>query len=194
MDEKEAVIHLQKGDFAGLEFLVRQYQVRAVYAAFLITQDRDLAEDVVQSAFIKVTEKIHQFDDSRPFAPWFYRIVTNDAVKLAQKQGRLQSIEEESDEETLALARYLVGDDPDPQWQLELKETSQHLQQAMQVLKPEQRAVVVMRYYLELSEKEMADKLDKPLSTIKWWLRCARKELSGLLSPDGRYIGGGRLK
>jgi RNA polymerase sigma-70 factor (ECF subfamily) len=194
MDEKEAVIHLQNGDLAGLEFLVRQYQVRAVYAAFLIVQDRELAEDVVQSAFLKVAEKIHLFDDSRPFAPWFYRIVSNDAVKLAQVQGRLQSIEEDPDEDTLALAQYLIDDHPDPELQLAQKETSQQIQRAMQQLKPEQRAVVVMRYYLELSEKEMADKLDRPLSTVKWWLHTARKELSGLISPDGRDNGGGRLK
>ena len=42
----------------------------------------------MQSAFVKVAERIHQFDDERPFAPWFLRIVINDALKSAKKQKR----------------------------------------------------------------------------------------------------------
>jgi DNA-directed RNA polymerase specialized sigma24 family protein len=52
----------------------------------------------------------------------------------------------------------------------------------VQSLPPEQRAVVVMRYFLNLSEVEMSAKMDRPLSTIKWWLRDARKRLSSLMN------------
>ena len=48
---------------------------------------------------------------------------------------------------------------------------------AIQSLLPEQRAVVVMRYFLEMSEAEMSTEMSRPLSTIKWWLREARKRL-----------------
>jgi len=53
---------------------------------------------------------------------------------------------------------------------------------AMQSLAPEQRAVIVMRYFLEMSEADMVAKLERPLSTVKWWLRDARDRLRKLLS------------
>jgi RNA polymerase sigma-70 factor (ECF subfamily) len=89
MEDQIAISRLKRGDLKGLEALVIRYQVRAVHAAYMIVFDRGLAEDVVQTAFVKVAERIRQFDESRPFAPWFFRIVVNDALKLAQKQKRL---------------------------------------------------------------------------------------------------------
>ena len=47
MDERQAIARLKQGDLGGLEFLVRTYQLQALHAAYLIVQDRDLAEDIV---------------------------------------------------------------------------------------------------------------------------------------------------
>ena len=73
--DQQGVALLKAGNIEGLAALVREHQVRAVHAALLITCDRGLAEDVVQDAFLQVYRKIAQFDDSRPFSPWFLRIV-----------------------------------------------------------------------------------------------------------------------
>ena len=85
MEEREAIARLNRGDIAGLETLVRQYQVQAVRTAYLITRDRALAEDIVQAAFLRVYERIGQFDTKRPFGPWFLRSVVNDAIKAATR-------------------------------------------------------------------------------------------------------------
>lgn len=69
MTEQEAIQALRRGDVAGLEVLVRRYQLKAVHAAFLVTQDKGTAEEVVQNAFLRVAERIDQFDVTRPFAP-----------------------------------------------------------------------------------------------------------------------------
>jgi DNA-directed RNA polymerase specialized sigma24 family protein len=53
--------------------------------------------------------------------------------------------------------------------------------QAMHRLTPEERAVIVMRYFLEMSEADMSVKMERPLSTIKWWLREARNRLRSLI-------------
>ena len=50
MDEREAIARLRSGDISGLEFLVRRYQTEATRIAQVITRDRGLSEDVVQSA------------------------------------------------------------------------------------------------------------------------------------------------
>jgi len=182
MEDRIAISHLQQGDLNGLESLVRRYQVQAVQAAYLIVHERALAEDVAQGAFVKVAERIHQFDERRPFAPWFFRIVLNDALKAAKKQQRDLPLEEQSDEITSTLASWLIDSAPNPEQLLEEKEARAKILNAIQSLPPELRATIVMRYFLELSEVDMSAKMDRPISTIKWWLRDARKRLYELLN------------
>lgn len=68
MDEHDVIARLKGGDIAGLELLVRRYQAEAIHAAYLIARDRALAEDLVQAAFLRVYERIAQFDATRrPF-------------------------------------------------------------------------------------------------------------------------------
>jgi len=88
MEEHEVIARLKRGDIAGLETLVRKYQVQAVRIAYLITRDRALTEDIVQAAFLRAYERIGQFDAERPFGPWFLRSVVNDAVKAAARRER----------------------------------------------------------------------------------------------------------
>ena len=177
MDDRIAISRIKQGDLNGLDLLVNRYQVRAVHAAYLVVYDRALAEDIAQSAFVKAAERIDQFDEERPFEPWFFRIVLNDAIKAAKKRRQTISLDQAPDGLTRKLAAWLTDPAPQP-WQLtEQNETRQVVLKAIQSLSPEQRAVVVMRYFLEMSEAEMSTEMDRPLSTIKWWLREARKRL-----------------
>ena len=184
MEDLIAVSRLRQGDLNGLETLVNRYQVQAVHAAYLIVFDRGLAEDVAQSAFVKVAERIYQFDEKRPFAPWFFRIVVNDALKIAKKQKRAISLDEQLDETTAHLVTLLVDPHPLPEQWLEEKQTRENILKAIQSLPPEQRAVIVMQYFLDMSEKDMSAKIERPLSTIKWWLRDARKRLRSLMDTS----------
>lgn len=180
MDDRIAISRIKQGDLNGLDSLIRRYQVQAVHAAYLILYDRALAEDVAQTAFVKTVEHIHQFDETRPFAPWFFRIVVNDALKVAKKQKQHFPLEE-LDEQTKQITELLIHSDLRPEQQIEQKETREHILKAIQCLPPEQRAVIVMRYFLDMSEADMSTKMNRPLSTIKWWLRSARKRLSDLM-------------
>ena len=185
MEDRIAVSRLKQGDLTGLESLVNRYQVQAVHAAYLIVYDRALAEDVVYTVFLRVAERIHQFDEERPFAPWFFRIVANDALKAAKKQNRVISLDEQLDESTVQLAQWLMDSSTHPEQLLEEKETGQMILKAIQSLPPEQRVTVVMRYFLDMSEAQLSTKMDRPLSTIKWWLRDARKRLYDLIRLQG---------
>jgi RNA polymerase sigma-70 factor (ECF subfamily) len=88
------------------------------------------------------------------------------------------------DEDASALSTWLVDSAPQPEPSLEANQIRERLLQAIQSLPPEQRAVVVMRYYLEMSEADMSAKMARPLSSIKWWLRDARKRLNELIADD----------
>ena len=180
MDERKAIERLKGGDPGGLEHLVKAHQVRAVRAAYLICRDRPLAEDVVQGAFVKSYEKIGGFDERRPFGPWFNRIVVNDAIKAASRRERTTRHEGGSPDASLQ--------DPgtSPHDLLEEAEERRRVWTALAELPPVQRAAIVQRYYLGMSEAEMAGSGKSPPGTIKWRLHAARKRLSGLLRPESR--------
>jgi RNA polymerase sigma-70 factor (ECF subfamily) len=182
MKEQEAIARLKQGDIGGLETLVHQYQTQAMRAAYLITRDSALAEDIVQAAFLRVYERIAQFDSSRPFGPWFSRIVVNDAIKAAARRERQVSLEREAGTNEITWADLLSDRQPGPADLAEAAEIRQLVWKALGQLPPKQRAVVVMRYYLGLSESEMVAQLTSPPGTIKWRLHAARARLRALLS------------
>jgi RNA polymerase sigma-70 factor (ECF subfamily) len=183
MEDRIAISRLKQGDLSAVEPLVKRYQVQAVHAAYAIVRDRAVAEDVAQTAFVKVVERIHQFDEECAFGPWFFRIVVNDAIKAAKKQKRTVSLDEQLDGPTAQLAEWLIHPDLKPEQLVEQREVREAILNAMGHLTPEQRAVVMMRYFLEMSEADMSAKMDRPLSTVKWWLRDARNRLRNLIGP-----------
>ncbi|MDP9375916.1 MAG: RNA polymerase sigma factor [Chloroflexota bacterium] len=188
MDERQAIARLQRGDITGLDPLVRRYQVEALRAAVLITRDRALAEDIVQAAFLRVYERIDQFDAGRPFAPWFLRGVVRDAVKLATQQRRqvpLDGFERVEIARPTGLAR---SPDNDPLALLERAETRQEIAAALAQLTPSQRAVLVQRHVLGLSERAVAAGLALPPGTVKSRLHAARARLRRLLRPPSPAV------
>src|SRR5690242_14422575 len=98
MDDIQAIQRLKGGDISGLETLVARYQARAIRAAFLVTSDETLAEDVVQDVFVRIYQRIGQFDASRPFEPYLLRSVVNAALNAAQRSRRHLSMEGDLDQ------------------------------------------------------------------------------------------------
>jgi RNA polymerase sigma-70 factor, ECF subfamily len=181
MDEQQAIARLKQGDLNGLEFLVQQYQVQAIHSAYLIIGEHPLAEDVVQTAFLKIARKIDQFDSQYPFRPWFLRTVINDAIKAAKRQQKSVSLDEPADE---AVSDWLTDKAPLPEEHVETNDLRRKVWTVLQQLPPEQRAVIVQRHFLQMSEAEMVEKLQRPASTIKWRLHSARKNLKALLEGE----------
>jgi RNA polymerase sigma-70 factor (ECF subfamily) len=179
VDETQAVQRLKQGDISGLEYLVARHQVKAVRAAYLITRDLGLAKDVVQDCFIRAYRAIRGFDASRPFEPWFLRSVVNAAVKMMQRSARQVEMRDDADESVLA---ELAARVESVEAQVESIEVQNQIWDALQKLSPRQRAVIIQRYFLEMSEKEMAERSGAAQGTIKWLLNAARKRLRGLLS------------
>jgi RNA polymerase sigma-70 factor, ECF subfamily len=162
---------------------VRLHHARALRAAYLVVRDRSLAEDVVQGAFVKACEKIGNFDEERPFGPWFMRMVVNDAVKASKKRER-EASREVADAEEMLLR--LADPGTEPHEEAEKAEARRRVWRALEQLPPVQRATVVQRYYLGMSEAEMAESSESPPGTIKSRLSAARKGLARLLRPQLR--------
>lgn len=184
MEEKQAITLLKLGDLQGLEELVRLHQVKAVRTACLITGDLLLAEDIVQDAFLQAYSSIQQFQDGRPFSPWFIRIVINLSLRAARKQGKFQPIPDESSDSGIDLYDPV----PLPEDVLQSKETLQAVKQAIQKLPPDERATFIMRYYLQMPEKEIAEILQGALGTIKWWAFSARHKVRASLEENSSEV------
>ncbi|HZW04966.1 MAG TPA: sigma-70 family RNA polymerase sigma factor [Anaerolineaceae bacterium] len=193
MEERIAIARLKKGDLSGLDELVKRYQVKAVQSAYLITLDRSLAEDIVQESFIHAFDKLSQFDDSRPFGPWFYRSVANLALKAMRHQHKFVPIDPVNNECQEAILARWIERPAGVEAVLENKEAQQEIWQAICRLPVDQRAVIVMRYYQGLNEHEMIVETGRPASTIKWWLHEARTQLRRWLGVDSYGPGNKRL-
>lgn len=183
LEEKLAIARLKQGDLDGMEVLVKRYQVQAIYTAYLIARDMKLAEDIVQDAYLRAAEKITQFDESRSFGPWFLRSVVHASIKAAERQKRLVPLDGDKDEEMSSVTRWLLDPKPGPDEIAETQETRRIVWKALGQLTPEQRAVIILRHFLEMNEKEITRELDRPLTTIHWWLRAARNRLREILRP-----------
>ena len=179
-DERNAIDLLRRRDIGGLETLVRRYQEQATRAAYLVVRDRQLAEDIVCDAFVRCYERIQQFDTNRPFAPWFLRIVVNDALKAAQRRARHVSLDTALG--GLSFADLLPDQVAGPDIAAERAELRRDVEVALESLTPRQRAAIVLYYFVGLSGREIADYLSSPLGTVKRRLHDGRARLRTLLS------------
>ncbi len=181
VDERRAIERLKQGDIGGLAALVGRYQDEAIRTAYLITHDLALAEDVVQDVFLQVYRSIHSFDASRPFAPWLKRSVVNAAVKACRARQAEWSLDEDGRDGDLSFDDLLPDPGPGPADRLESAEIEAAVEEALRRLPPEQRAAIVLRYYLDADDDEIAARLDCAPGTVRWRLHAARKQLGVLL-------------
>ncbi len=179
MDDSTAIRCLKQGDFGGLEALMARYQVRAVRVAFLITGDRGRAEDVVQDVFFRIFQRPASLDESRPFEPYLTRSVINAALNACRNDRRSISLEGNTDvvERLISLAASVES-------QAEYSQLKAEILEALMHLPPRQRAAIVQRYYLDMSEHDMALALEAPPGTVKWLLHSARSGLRRLIKKE----------
>ncbi len=161
----------QSGSVSDLEALFREHWPRAHRAAFLVVHDGAAAEDIAQEAFIAAVRNLDRFDRRRPFAPWLHRIVVNRAIDWARARAlRRETSEAEGAEE------FDTGDLGNP--------FSQGVAAGLAALKPEHRAVIVLRYLLEYTPGEIADLLDVPRGTVNSRLRRGLDHLEEILDRE----------
>lgn len=172
MDEASAIERLQQGDIEGLRLVVQLHELEALRIAQLILRDRPAAEEVVQEAFLQAFRRIRGFESGRPFAPWFLKMVANEALKRARRRREIP----------YGIDPPAPRDGSDPALLIEEAETAEAVAAALDELSPGQRTAIVLRYYLGLSESEMAEHLGRSPGTVKWRLHVARERLRKLLS------------
>jgi RNA polymerase sigma-70 factor (ECF subfamily) len=178
MDDLQAIRLLKSGEMTGLEILVARYQRKAVQTAYLITHDEQLAEDVAQETFVRLYQHMGRYDEARPFAPYLLRSVANAALNAVEKTARWVQFGAGTDVQRVA---ELLSEAGSVEEQAEYARLRDEVARALAELPPRQRAAIVQRYYLGMSEQEMAETLAAAPGTVKWLLNAARARLRGLL-------------
>jgi RNA polymerase sigma-70 factor (ECF subfamily) len=130
---------------------------------------------------VRLFQRGRRFDESRPFEPYFMRSVVNAALNAIEKSSRWVQIDGCTEVEALEI---LLVHAATVEGQVEYTQLKGEILAALGGLPPRQRAVIVQRYYLEMSEKEMAETLDTAPGTIKWLLNTARTRLRRLLGSE----------
>jgi RNA polymerase sigma-70 factor, ECF subfamily len=171
MSEAALVRAAQRGSEDAVAQLFTRHWASAYRAAFLVTGDRAAAEDIAQEAFLSALRALPRFDRRRPLRPWLHRIVVNRAIDWARARRLRAEVDVAAVPEPGAAER---RNDPG------LGE----LGAALARLSPDHRAVVVMRYLLELTPGEIAEALDLPRGTVNSRLRRGLDALGGVLEEE----------
>ena len=161
----------QRGSERAVEELFARHWPDTYRTALLIAHDRAAAEDIAQEAFLSALRALPRFDRRRPLRPWLHRIVVNRAIDWARARRLRHEVAADALPEVAAAP---VADD------LELGP----LGAAIATLSPEHRAVVVMRYLLELTPGEIAATLDLPRGTVNSRLRRGLDALGTRLEAE----------
>jgi RNA polymerase sigma factor (sigma-70 family) len=176
------------GDVDAYENLVRQYQEIALRTAYLITRDAAEAEDVAQEAFVKAYLALDRFRPGASFRPWLLQIVANEARNRRKAAARRLKL-------TLRAGKVRPSGDaaPSPEAAALADEQQHALLAALDRLREADRLVIACRYFLELSEAEMAVVLDCRPGTVKSRLSRALARLRDAFpaAQDDREVSNG---
>lgn len=174
--QRDLVVRAQAGDHDAFTTLIAG-SLRDWYGiARLILRRDDLAEDAVQDALVKAWVAIRGLRDPNRFDAWIRRLLIHACYRAARLQGGRRRVE----------VRELPVDavrTPDTQRSLANRDL---LERGFRRLSPDQRAVLVAHYYLDLSDASAAEALDIPLGTLKSRLNRATAALRTALEADDR--------
>ncbi|MCM3744476.1 sigma-70 family RNA polymerase sigma factor [Sporosarcina luteola] len=160
--QEKWVRKIRAGDQAAFRQFYEAYAGTAIRTASAITRNREMAKDAVQETFIRVYRQIGSYNPTLPFDPWFYRILTNECLRLLKRESPLLNIDSIENEPSLAEKSF---------------EQLTELYDIIQALDDSIRIPLILKYSKGFSEKEIADILGLNQNTVKSRLFKGRKRL-----------------
>lgn len=153
----------------GLERLITVVWPEFYRIAFAILHDAGLAEDAAQEACTAMVRSLPTLRNSRVFGPWSYKIIVNHALTVARRRPRTQTLN--------IMMDHGIHDD---------RSDALDMCNAIATLPLEQRAAIVLHYYMGLKSSEIAAATGLPASTIRFHLMLARRALRKALEFDAQ--------
>lgn len=169
---EQYILDALRGDHDAFMQLYEQLGERALRLSMSITKNRQLAEDAVQDAFLRVYRKGHQFKETEAFEPWFFRIVINESKRVIKKTPQEAELPFE-----LGTVSSFTGE-------INLKAM---VSQVMSCMSEEQRTLLTLKFVFEYTEREIAEVLQIPQGTVKSRLYYAKRSIAKILKEGEKY-------
>lgn len=181
--DRELVRESRRGDKEAFRELVERYQRKILAVAIGMVHNRDDALELTQETFVKAYENLDRFKGESSFYTWLYRIVVNlgidfrrrdrrhGTVSMADRPGGGEDIEATLPEQRLA----------DPYQQTRSREIGERMQQAIDELTPDHKAVILLREVEGLSYEDISRVMQCSKGTVMSRLHYARKKLQDKL-------------
>lgn len=182
-DEKQLIAALQAGEPAAAEELVGRYADRLLRAAYLLTGDYHLAQDMVQESLLVAVQRIGRFQGNSSLYTWLYRILLN-RCRAEHRRHVPSPTALPLPLDIPCCADTATSGGSDPAHQLLAEESRQTVTKAVFGLPTLYREVITLFYYEELSVTEMAALLGEAVGTLKSRLHRARKLLAEALREE----------
>jgi RNA polymerase sigma-70 factor (ECF subfamily) len=176
-EEMTWIIQAQHGDDDAFTNLVETYQKPVYNLCYRMLGESESAEDAAQETFLKAYQNLTRYDRERSFATWLLSIAAHHCIdKLRRRRFNAVSIDEDEEGQTDIPDRSA----PDPESETVKRQQRERLQDCLQSLDPTDRAAVVMRYWQDCSEVEIAQALKLTVPAVKSRLHRARRALADL--------------
>lgn len=170
-----------QGNEACLEMLINKHKNKVFTTILLIVNDRYIAEDLFQETFIKVikTFKSGKYNEEGKFLPWVVRIARNLAIDHFRKSKRMPTITSQDGED---IFRTIEISDSNREESYIRNQRDDTVRQIINMLPPEQKEVLVLRHYGDLSFKEIADVTGVSINTALGRMRYALNNMRKIIS------------
>jgi RNA polymerase sigma-70 factor, ECF subfamily len=178
--DQTLVARYRKGDREAFAELVVRYQRPIYNAAFWILRKAEDANDVTQDVFLRIAERIHDYDGQHKFFSWIYRITVNEALNRLRRSGREEALDDD--------VELADSGKTNPERLAGKAELAKRIQGALMRMSTHDRTVITLRHFSECSYEEIGQILDIDERTVKSRLFEARQRLRRMLQdlePDG---------
>ena len=162
--EADLVKRLQQGDLEAFDRLFERHRKPILAYVAGMLRDTGLAEDVVQECFVELARHIGDIDPERGVRPWLFRVARNRAID--QLRRRREAALPEGEQDKVERPDRGAALDESPPSQLAAKERDAQLKQAVALLEPKDRDLLMLRFYGDLKFREIAKVTRRPLGTV----------------------------
>ncbi len=179
MNEELAwITQAQQGNDEAFTQLVEHYQTPVYNLCYRMLGEPELAEDAAQESFLRAYQNLGRFDRQRSFATWLLSIAAHHCIdRLRRRKFGLISIDEEADDDDRPM-EFADVSAINPEYEAERREEQQALHKVLQKLDATDRATLVLRYWYDFSEIEIAESLRLTVPAVKSRLHRARREVA----------------
>ncbi len=176
------IIQAKSGDQAAFRYLLNLFWADVYNYQLKRTKSENDAEDITIQTFSKAFDKIHTFDKKYAFKTWLITISKNIHIDLLRKKNTSISTETSKDQQEKA---YLIIDEnPTPEDKIIREQNLAALLKDIKQLKPKYQEVIQLRYFQELSYREISEQIKEPMNNVKVKLLRAKKLLASIIKKN----------